>query len=63
MLTKSFCITHHRAPQDGAWLLGITILPHKMVFRLAELRFVPRSRSQFVRKLTERVGLRRAVEA
>jgi glycosyltransferase involved in cell wall biosynthesis len=42
-----------------AWLYGIALLPHGMAFRLAELRFVPQSRPQFVVKLMERVGLRR----
>lgn len=41
-----------------AWLCGVALLPKPWSFRLAEMRFVPQSRPQFVLKLLEHTGLR-----
>jgi glycosyltransferase involved in cell wall biosynthesis len=40
-----------------AWVIAIALLPQWMAFRLAELRFVPQSRPQFVHTLMRRAAL------
>jgi glycosyltransferase involved in cell wall biosynthesis len=40
-----------------AWAIAIAVLPRRMAFRLAELRFVPQSRPQLIRTLMRRAAL------